>query len=118
MKAALHLRQHYPATARGLAVAALAVLNLLAGAVLYQVGYDPLAIVGVVVSFVVIARWILERASAVRQLREVVRIARGLLKSALVSVVAICAFTIFPIPVAILIGAVLIAAVACAFRRE
>jgi hypothetical protein len=117
MRTALQLRQHYPALARGLAVAELAALNLLAGTVLYQVGHDPWAIVAVVVSFLVIANWILERASVVRHLSGVVRMVRGLLKSALVSVVAISAFVIFPIPVATLIGAVVLAVVAYASRR-
>lgn len=61
-----HLWQRYPQSARGLAVALLALLTALAGSVLYQDDYDPWMIVGVVIAFSVTARWILERAGRKR----------------------------------------------------
>ena len=61
-----HLWQRYPQTARGLAVALLALLTALAGSVLYQGDYDPWTIVAVVIAFAVTARWILERAGRKR----------------------------------------------------
>ena len=62
MKAVPHLWQRYPATARVLAVALLAVPAIVAGAVVFHNDYDPWIIVAVVVVFAFTARWILERA--------------------------------------------------------
>jgi len=62
MKAVPHLWQRYPATARVLAVALLAVPAIVAGTLLFQNDCDPWIIVAVVVVFALTARWILERA--------------------------------------------------------
>ena len=61
MKADSHLWQRYPATARLVAVALLAVPAIVAAAVLAHNNCDPWIIVAVVVAFAVAARWILDR---------------------------------------------------------
>jgi len=62
MRAVPHLWQRYPATARLVAVALLAVPAIVAGTLLFQNDYDPWIIVAVVVMFAFTARWVLERA--------------------------------------------------------
>jgi len=63
MKADPHLWQRYPATARLVTVALLAVPAIVAGAVLAHNDCDPWIIVAVVVAFALTARWVLDRDS-------------------------------------------------------
>lgn len=117
MKGTSHLIQRHPAVVRTLAVAVLATITLLAGVALAQAGYDPWVIVGLAVSFAVIARWILEAAGVAQVLREIARVARGLLKAAIVLAGVVYAYLLLPTPFATLSALIVIAVTAYFSRR-
>jgi hypothetical protein len=97
MKGLPHLWQRHPEAMRGLAVAVLALLAVLAAAALNQIGSDPWLIVAIVALFAIIARWTLEHAGIAQQLREVGHALRWLLRLAVIMALLVWAFLKFPI---------------------
>jgi hypothetical protein len=92
-----HLWQRHPEAVRGLVVAVLALLAVLAGAALNQIGSDPWLIVAIVIVFAIIARWTLEHAGVAQQLREVGHALWWLLKAAVIMALVVWASLKLPI---------------------
>lgn len=96
MKMNLQLWQRHPDATRNVLVVMLGLLVAMVGTVLYQIGSDPWGIVGLVVGFAVVARWILERAGFTQLLSEIAHVAWWLLKAALVIGIAVWMFLKIP----------------------